>query len=699
MSPTSSRLVRSSSTSFRQRLSNAWAKLRSISPLYLAIGIMAAYAVLESQTPVTMIAPFQLPKADMPFSGDIVADALQDGLTSIRTEIEAERADSGLQSSDTGLPDLRNMLIPKFRRVQAPPRFSVEIQGVSYQRVLSFARALMRTEITVSGDVMVKGKEFTLIARAGDSGPWESVSVPISADGLKRASRDLAEKILGAQDPTLAGVALLKDGQVDQALKMLGRARAQSPKDVRLKLNLCMGFGANRRYDEAINCYEEAHRVEPNSPEALEGLAQVHYLKGEREVAIKLYDDLAHKHGYMIALLGLGEALDDNGQHEDALKTYNEFLAAEQLDRDRAIAHLKRSAALAHLGRHGDALAEYEEALKYAPRDALILVHKGLELARGGDLDAGIAQLRSVVNENKNSDSAPFALLQLGLLLQQKGDWQGASAQFRAAAELRPNYVEAHLKLATVLAQAGRKSEALAEYDRVAKLSPSDVERGSSQILANQWLGNVLRDQADYAGAASAYREAIRLSSGYGAAHSELGYVLERQGQLSGAIHEYRAALLAPKAAEVNGSEWLAVAHRRLGAALVSEGPAHWAEGIAELRKAMELNPSHVESYLFLGKVLYNHGHLVEASSVYKEATKIEPKSAAAHNGLGLILEKEGLSDEASSEFTTAVNLEPNNARYRANLAHELEFLHPHGNAAAERRTMAKFKRAHLIRP
>jgi len=580
---------------------------------------MAGYAAWEAKTPVTMIAPFQLPKADLPFSGDIVADALQDGLKSIRNEIDEERQYPGLRSSDTGLPDLRNMLIPEFGRVQAPPRFAVEVKGVSYERILSIARAVMGTETTVSGDVILKGAEFTLIARAADAGPWESVPSPISAEGLKRASRDLAEKILATQDPTLAGVALLKDGQVDQGLAVLNRARSLNPTDARLKLNLCMGFGANRRYDEAIECYQEVLSMNPSSSlEVSERLAQVYYLKGYRETAIQRYKEL-RKQGYRDALLGLGEALDDSGQHADALNVYNEFLATERLDRNRAIAHVKRSAALAHLGKHGEALAEYQAALKYAPRDVLILVHKGVELGEAVDLDAGIAQLQSVVDENRNADSAPFALLQLGLLLEKKGDWRRARNQFRRATELRPNYVEAHLKLAHALVHEGRRLEAFEEYNRVARLSASDLERGYSQIFANQWLGNELRDLGNYSGAASAYREAIRLKPGYGAAHCQLGLVLSRQGHLRQAIQEYGAAVVPAKLKELNDSECLVMAQHQLGQVLPSKGRGHGAEGIVELRKA-------------------------------KQAIKLNAQSAAAHNILGLALDKQGLVEQALQE-------------------------------------------------
>jgi len=111
-------LMRRLHTIFREPLksvgrlsSSAWRMLRPSHLLYIGFIIMAAYAFWDARTPVTMIAPFQLPKVNLPFNGDIIADALQDALKSIHNEIDGERQDPGLRSSETGLPDLRNMLI------------------------------------------------------------------------------------------------------------------------------------------------------------------------------------------------------------------------------------------------------------------------------------------------------------------------------------------------------------------------------------------------------------------------------------------------------------------------------------------------------------------------------------------------------------------------------------------------------------
>jgi tetratricopeptide (TPR) repeat protein len=578
----------------RAMSASAWQLLKSY-PLYFALLMMAAYAVWEARTPVTMIAPFQLPKSDLPFTGDIVADAVQDGLKSIRNEIDEEKQDAALRSSDTGLPDLRNILIPKFWRVQAPPRFTVEIKGVSYERLLSILRALMHTETLVSGDVIVTGSQFSLMARASDAGPWESASRPISAEGLKQASRDLAEQIVAAEDPTLAGVALLKDGQFEQGLAELSRAHSLNPTDARLKLNLCMGFAVNRRYPEAIDCYKQV-LASRSSPEVREYLARAYYLNGDRKLATDLYQELSDKEGYRDALLGLGEALDDTGDHSGALSVYDKYLATEPQDRNRAIAHVKRSLALSHMHRHDEALNEYQEALKYAPRDVLILVHQGLELAESKDLDSGIAEIQSAVDANKKSDFLPFALLQLGALLQRKGDWRGAIDEYQMAAQLRPTYVEAHLKLARALVHEGKRAQAFDEYDKVARLSPSDLERGYSRMFANQWLANELRNLGNYTGAAAVYQAAVQVKPDDSAAHCQLALIFARQGHLSQAVREYGAALVPAKLQELNDSECLVIVDHLLTEALVSRRPGHAREAIAELRKIKQRNMLNMQS-------------------------------------------------------------------------------------------------------
>jgi hypothetical protein len=66
--------------------------------------MLVLLAFWDSRKHVTTIAPFQVPKADLPFTGEMVSDALQDGLESMHNEIEVAKVGSGLQSYETGCP-------------------------------------------------------------------------------------------------------------------------------------------------------------------------------------------------------------------------------------------------------------------------------------------------------------------------------------------------------------------------------------------------------------------------------------------------------------------------------------------------------------------------------------------------------------------------------------------------------------------
>jgi hypothetical protein len=213
-------------------------------------------------------------------------------LTSIHDEITRENSDPRLRPAEMDLPVLRDLNSPKFSTAQDATLFTVEVKGVSYERIVSVARALWRSEKIISGDVVLNGndKDFILVARMPGGGPWQSALSPATADGLKRASSDLAEKILEAQDPTLAGAALLKDGRIEQAVAALDRAQSEKPTDTKI-MNLCMAYEASHRYAKAVECYGRVQKMGPTSDEPSERLAHAQYLSGGkgREDAIDAF--------------------------------------------------------------------------------------------------------------------------------------------------------------------------------------------------------------------------------------------------------------------------------------------------------------------------------------------------------------------------------------------------------------------------
>jgi tetratricopeptide (TPR) repeat protein len=108
-----------------------------------------------------------------------------------------------------------------------------------------------------------------------------------------------------------------------------------------------------------------------------------------------------------------------------------------------------------------------------------------------------------------------------------------------------------------------------------------------------------------------------------------------------------------------NPDSWMA--YNNLGLRLVRAG--RFDEGIADYKKALEINPRFAEAYYNLGNALTRTGKPVEeAASAYKQALEIEPRMAAAYSNLGTIFLSAGRGEESIAYFTKALQLEPGNA-------------------------------------
>ncbi|HOW97525.1 MAG TPA: tetratricopeptide repeat protein [Kiritimatiellia bacterium] len=143
----------------------------------------------------------------------------------------------------------------------------------------------------------------------------------------------------------------------------------------------------------------------------------------------------------------LGQAFNDEGRHEEALKAYERALALEPT----SLVHVNAGITLNSLGRSEEALRQYREALRLDPSNA----------------DA----------ENR-----------LGIALASLGRQEEAVEAQRRALALRPDHALAHLYLAESLAALGRLDEALPHYREAIRINPTLLEphRGLAVALLAQ---------------------------------------------------------------------------------------------------------------------------------------------------------------------------------------------------------------------
>jgi len=125
--------------------------------------------------------------------------------------------------------------------------------------------------------------------------------------------------------------------------------------------------------------------------------------------------------------------------------------------------------------------------------------------------------------------------VEFGQKLKQKGNLEGAIAQFRKALLLDPNSEWAHHQLAVALDAKGDVDGALAEY-RVGL-------EGSRSSFSHGRVAELLRRKGDWAGAMAEYREVLRESPHYYEVRSGLEEVLSKQREPSALASELRRIL------------------------------------------------------------------------------------------------------------------------------------------------------------
>jgi tetratricopeptide (TPR) repeat protein len=126
-----------------------------------------------------------------------------------------------------------------------------------------------------------------------------------------------------------------------------------------------------------------------------------------------------------------------------------------------------------------------------------------------------------------------------------------------------------------------------------------------------------------------------------------MALAMEGKWQESGAHYE-QAVRLDPHMAEAHSG--VAVAYLQTG---------RLAEGTAELRAALKLNPGDTESRRNLGQALNQQQQWVEAAEILKPLASSEPTNSTVQFQCGLALEHLGQSRDALSHYAAALRQNP----------------------------------------
>ena len=247
------------------------------------------------------------------------------------------------------------------------------------------------------------------------------------------------------------GVALAKQGRLDEAIAHYLEAILISPAYAEARNNLGVALAKQGRLDEAIARYLEALRINPAYAEAHNNLGDALKRKGQLDDAIAhLSEALRIEPDSAIAHNNLGLALADKGRFDEAIAHSLEALRINPAD---AEAHNNLGDMLSRLGNLADAIGHYAEALRIKPDYAKAHNNMGVALAKQGRLDEAIGYFSEALRIEPDS---AIAHNNLGLALADQGRLDEAIAHYLEAIRISPAYAEAHNNLGIALKRKGQ---------------------------------------------------------------------------------------------------------------------------------------------------------------------------------------------------------------------------------------------------
>ena len=379
--------------------------------------------------------------------------------------------------------------------------------------------------------------------------------------------------------------ALLRDGQLDEALKIFNNIVAAEPQDAQSQIKIADIQRQQGHYDQALATLEKAKPLAQDSVELNYNEALVYDTLGRYDDAIHtlktLLDGTAHSDGQYsdqekgnraIFLDRIGIIYREQNKTTEAVEAYKQIVSLGgdfikngyqgQVDAYRD----------AH--RWADATAAASEAAKALPKDQSVQLMYAGQLADTGKVDEGIAlakaQLSSTGNQqddrevhlalaniytrlkrwqdagqelnageklSQKPEEKLYVYFLKGILADRQKQYDVAEAQFRKALAIDPQNATILNYLGYMLADRGvRLNEALTMIRKAVELDPQNYAYLDS-------LGWAYFKSGQYTLAEENIRKANERNGGDPTIHDHLGEIYEKTGKLKLAVEQWERSL------------------------------------------------------------------------------------------------------------------------------------------------------------
>jgi tetratricopeptide (TPR) repeat protein len=284
-------------------------------------------------------------------------------------------------------------------------------------------------------------------------------------------------------------------------------------------------------------------------------------------------------------------------------------------------AQMNYGLALMRLGRYEEAVQRFRRTIELAPFYHYAYSNLAIALDAMGDKDTAAATHDLAVQYGAASDVSYYWR---GRFRAKHGDYDGAIADFTAAAERSGGPLRELAALVETMIRAGREAECGGLVAQGLQLAGADfdVERAAfrSQVLGDETAqrqmgyGLEVMRRGEWIVAEKCFREALRLDPAYHYAATNLGICLAGQGRIAEAVAAHdQAVTIAPN--QPSPYAWRGK---------FREAQGQLPQAIEDYRKAADLNPGSIDDLLSLAQALVRAGRNDEALSVVTQGERLD---------------------------------------------------------------------------
>lgn len=273
----------------------------------------------------------------------------------------------------------------------------------------------------------------------------------------------------------------------------------------------------------------------------------------------------------------------------DAMNCYREVL---RVDPKNASVHFKYAQILENANNLDAAGEQYNLALKYGEKNPELL-----------DKLEHLWLSRSLNNPDDSQ-----ALINLGTILQKKGDLENAQIQYKKAQALDPNDETVTLNLASLYIQGNQFGEAIKIYDEMLRKKPDDI-----QVLT--YKADAYEKLKDYKNAVKVYEKILSLEGNNKTALSAIDDIVTNNFQ-GDDLYSYLKTQADKKPDDFKSQYEYAYQMHKAG---------HLKDAENYYSRALEINPKSVDCYINLSQIYLSKEDTKNARVYVERGLEISP--------------------------------------------------------------------------